>query len=53
VDGAPAGFSYYPGLLSGDEEPALVAAVRAIDFAPVEMRGQIARRRTSHFGWVF
>jgi alkylated DNA repair dioxygenase AlkB len=53
VDGAPAGFSYYPGLLSGDEESALVAAVRTIDFAPVEMRGQIARRRTAHFGWVY
>ena len=53
MDGAPAGFSYYPGLLSGDEESALIAAVRAIDFAPVEMRGQIARRRTAHFGWVY
>ena len=53
MDGAPAGFSYYQGLLSGDEESALVAGVRAIDFAAVAMRGQIARRRTAHFGWVY
>jgi alkylated DNA repair dioxygenase AlkB len=51
--GPPAGFLYYPDILSPDEESALVARVRAIDFAAVEMRGQVARRRTAHFGWVY
>jgi alkylated DNA repair dioxygenase AlkB len=49
----PAGFVYTPDALTIDEEAELVAHVRALDFAPIEMRGQIARRRTVHFGWVY
>jgi alkylated DNA repair dioxygenase AlkB len=51
--GPPPGFLYYPDVLSADEESALVARVRDIEFAAVEMRGQVARRRTAHFGWVY
>jgi alkylated DNA repair protein (DNA oxidative demethylase) len=54
VDGGPPpGFLYYPQVLAAEEESALVAGVRAIEFSPVEMRGQVARRRTAHFGWVY
>jgi DNA oxidative demethylase len=54
VDGGrPAGFLYYPDILSETEQSALLGHVRAIVFSPVEMRGQVARRRTAHFGWVY
>jgi len=53
VDDVPAGFLYYPDILPVHEETALVARVRDIEFSAVEMRGQIARRRTAHFGWVY
>ena len=54
MNGAPpSGFLYYPGAVSAAEESSLVERVKAIAFQPVEMRGQIARRRTAHFGWVY
>jgi alkylated DNA repair dioxygenase AlkB len=49
----PAGLLYRPDVLTTAEEAALVARVRAFDFAAVEMRGRVARRRTAHFGWVY
>ena len=51
--GAPDGFLYYPEVLTPAEEAQLSERLRAISFAPVEMRGQVARRRTAHFGWVY
>ena len=51
--GPPPGVLYYPEVLAPEEESAVVAGVRAIEFSPVEMRGQVARRRTAHFGWVY
>jgi alkylated DNA repair dioxygenase AlkB len=53
VDAGPPGFLYYPDIVTAHEESALVARVRAIEFSPVQMRGQVARRRTAHFGWVY
>ena len=52
-DELPAGFLYRPDVLAAAEEAALVPHVQAFDFSAVEMRGQIARRRTAHFGWVY
>jgi alkylated DNA repair dioxygenase AlkB len=49
----PSGFLYRPDLLTEAEEAELAVHVRALDFAAVEMRGQLARRRTTHFGWVY
>jgi len=49
----PEGFLYRPDLLSEPEEADLVAHVRALQFSAVEMRGQVARRRAAHFGWVY
>ena len=51
--GPPSGFLYYPETLSPHEESALVGHVRAITFSAVEMRGQVARRRAAHYGWVY
>jgi len=47
------GFLYYPNILTIDEESALLEPVRALPFSSIEMRGQVARRRTVHFGWVY
>jgi alkylated DNA repair dioxygenase AlkB len=51
--GAPPGFLYYSGILTAEEELALVSGVRGLEFSAVEMRGQVARRRTAHFGWLY
>jgi DNA oxidative demethylase len=52
-DGGPSGFVYHPAVLSPDEESRLLVHVRAIEFSAVAMRGQVARRRTAHFGWIY
>ena len=49
----PPGFRYVPEFIDAAEEASLLAAVRTIEFSDVAMRGQIARRRTAHFGWVY
>ena len=49
----PNGFLYYPEVLAPAEGDQLTARVRGIAFSSVEMRGQVARRRTAHFGWVY
>ena len=49
----PAGFISCQDFLSREEEPALIGAVRSLDFSEVRMRGQVARRRTAHFGWRY
>jgi len=49
----PPGLSYVPDLLSPDDEAALASKLRELPFGAVEMRGQVARRRTAHFGWVY
>ena len=50
---APSGFLYYPEVLSRAEETALTGRLGTLTFSRVEMRGQVARRRTAHFGWVY
>ena len=49
----PSGFLYCPAVVGEAEAVALTERVRGITFSPVEMRGQVARRRTAHFGWVY
>ena len=49
----PSGLRYVPDLVTSEEEAALLVELRAMQYAPVEMRGQVARRRTAHFGWVY
>jgi DNA oxidative demethylase len=53
LDGPPPGFLYQPDLLTEAEESALAVYLRTLDFASIEMRGQVARRRTTHFGWIY
>ena len=49
----PPDFRYQPDFLSRAEENALLAEIGALDFAAVEMRGVVAKRRTVHFGWTY
>jgi DNA oxidative demethylase len=49
----PPGFEYRDGFISDVEEQQLVSAIERLAFAAVEMRGQVARRRTAHFGWTY
>ena len=49
----PPGFDYRPDFLSDEEERELLQAVSQLEFANVEIRGVVARRRTVHFGWTY
>jgi alkylated DNA repair dioxygenase AlkB len=53
VSEAPPGFAYRPDFLTPEEEDAVLAGVRGLDYHDVKMRGQVARRRTMHFGWTY
>jgi alkylated DNA repair dioxygenase AlkB len=49
----PAGLTYHPEFVSGDEARELAERVGRLAFDEIRMRGQVARRRTAHFGWVY
>ena len=49
----PPGFVYKPDFLTAEEEHGVLAGVTALEFHDVKMRGQVARRRTTHFGWTY
>jgi alkylated DNA repair dioxygenase AlkB len=49
----PPGFRYVPEFIDAGEEARLLEALATVEFSDVAMRGQIARRRTAHFGWVY
>ena len=49
----PVGFVYHDEIVSPAEESSLLDGVQALAFGEVRMRGQVARRRTIHFGWTY
>lgn len=49
----PQGFRYHPDLLTEAEERELAGHLEGLDFAAVSIRGQVARRRAKHFGWIY
>jgi alkylated DNA repair dioxygenase AlkB len=51
--GWPPGFDYRDDFLAPAEERVLLDELAQLAFAPVEMRGVVARRRTVHFGWTY
>ena len=53
VSEVPPGFVYRADFLTPPVEDAVLAGVRALDYHDVKMRGQVARRRTTHFGWTY
>ncbi|MEN3279421.1 MAG: hypothetical protein V7607_561 [Solirubrobacteraceae bacterium] len=46
----PEGLGYEEEFLTPDEERDLLALFETVEFRPVEMRGQVARRTVRHFG---
>ena len=53
MTGPPPGFVYRPDIIAVDDEAALVSGLRGLTFNEIRMRGQVARRRTVHFGWLY
>lgn len=51
--GPPPGLLYVPDFVSENEERDLLAAIEALEFEEVRMRGQAARRTVAHFGWQY
>ena len=49
----PEGLIYVPDFLTEAEEGELLVHVRAAAFEEIRMHGQVARRRTAHFGWLY
>ena len=49
----PPGFRYHADVITPEAEQALVARLRDLGWEEVKMRGQVARRRTVHFGWLY
>jgi alkylated DNA repair dioxygenase AlkB len=49
----PPGFRYAPDVVTSAEERRLVEGMRGLAWQEVKMRGQVARRRTVHFGWLY
>ena len=49
----PDGFVYHGEIVSPAEETTLLNALHSLAFGEVRMRGQVARRRTIHFGWTY
>ena len=49
----PQGFVYHDAIISPAAEGALLEGLRTLTFGEVRMRGQVARRRTIHFGWTY
>ncbi len=46
----PEGLRYLPGLLSPDEEHALLEQAKDLDYSEVRLHGQVARRVVRHYG---
>jgi alkylated DNA repair dioxygenase AlkB len=49
----PEGLVYVPEFLTEAEERELLEHARAASYAEIRMHGQVARRRTAHFGWLY
>ncbi len=49
----PEGLHFEPSFLAPEEEAALLAALADLDYATVEMRGQVARRTVRLFGYGY
>ncbi|SEL48853.1 Alkylated DNA repair dioxygenase AlkB [Stigmatella aurantiaca] len=49
----PEGLIYVPDFLTESEEALLLEHLRGVAFSEIRMHGQVARRRTAHFGWLY
>jgi alkylated DNA repair protein (DNA oxidative demethylase) len=53
VGRAPPGFRYVADFVTQAEEAGLLEAIARLAFRDIRMRGQVARRRAAHFGWIY
>jgi alkylated DNA repair protein (DNA oxidative demethylase) len=53
VEECPSGLMYRQEVVSPEEEQTLLQTLRHLDFDPVVMRGQPARRTVRHFGFTY
>lgn len=49
----PDGLDYLPQFLSSGETSELEKRVAGLEYHQVQMRGQVAKRTTVHFGWTY
>jgi alkylated DNA repair dioxygenase AlkB len=49
----PEGLRYVAEFVTPDEERELLARIGQVPFREVRMRGQVALRRTAHYGWDY
>lgn len=49
----PAGFRYIPDFIAAEEERDLVAAIDALPFDEIHMRGKVALRTAVHYGYDY
>lgn len=53
ADELPAGLRYSPGLISAEEESALIAGMAQLPFKEFEFHGFLGKRRVVSFGWRY
>ncbi len=53
VSASPSGFRWVPDFVSAGDEDAMLAAIVALPFERVKMRGYEARREVVHLGWRY
>jgi DNA oxidative demethylase len=53
VSQTPQGLRYVPDFLTPEEEAQLLPLLDGVPTQEIVMRGQVARRTTAHFGWVY
>ena len=53
VEEEPNGFTYRATVVNVEEERSLLRLLRGLDFGPVVMHGQAARRAVLHFGYAY
>ncbi len=51
LSGLPEGFRYKPGLIDQQQEQALIARMRELEFAPFQFHGFEGKRRVISYGW--
>jgi alkylated DNA repair dioxygenase AlkB len=51
--GEPAGFRYANGIVSAEEERALIETIATLPLAPYRFQGFLAKRRVAYFGWRY
>src|SRR4051812_39099150 len=49
----PQGFRYQPGLITPDQEAALVRRFAELPLKPFEFQGFLGKRRVTSFGWRY